>query len=129
MLPLNPYGIYLKDNQAICIQCFNNYVAAEDYLNHLQSFETRVLRTNERAGAFSVSLKTDPQNMDLNLANTLFKGLSLSEIEQMIGFPKSFGSFDYGIEAGKYPVCLSIEFYNSQGFAPPGALIRGWFQI
>ncbi|MDR6785159.1 hypothetical protein ABIE26_003857 [Pedobacter africanus] len=101
-LPLNPYGIYLKDKQAICIQCFNNYIIAEDYLNNLKTFEAKVSRTNKLTDAFFASLKADPQNIDLNLANTLFKGFSLSEIEQMIGLPKSFGSFDYGVEAGNW---------------------------
>jgi len=115
VLPLNPYGIYLNNEQAICVQCFNSYVAAEHYLNNLGSFETRVSRMKERACALAVSLKTNRQNIDLNLANGLFKDLSLSEIEQMIGLPKDFGSFDYGVEAGKWKLSdflVEIWFKN-----------------
>lgn len=115
MLPLNPYGIYLNKEKAICIQCFNNYIASEDYLDNLKSFETRVSRTNEQAYTLAVWLKTNHQIIDLNLANGLFKGLSLSEIEQMIGLPKNFGSFDYGIEVGKWKLSnflVEIWFKN-----------------
>lgn len=115
ILPLNPYGIYLNHEQAICIQCFNNYIISENCLNNLKSFETRVSKVNEQAEALAVSLKTNHQNIDLNLANELFKGLSLSEIEQMIGLPKHFGSFDYGLEAGKWKLSnflVEIWFKN-----------------
>ncbi|QIL37909.1 hypothetical protein G7074_00580 [Pedobacter sp. HDW13] len=101
-LPLNPYGIYLNNKQAICIQCFNDYINTKDYLDNLEIFETRVSRTNKLADNFSASLKTYGQNIDIDLINKLFKDLSLAEIEQMVGFPKSFGSFDYGIEAGRW---------------------------
>lgn len=114
-LPLNPYGIYLNNEQAVCIGCFNNYIAAEEYLDNLGAFESRILQANKLTEDFSASLKANHHNIDLDLANKLFKGLSLAEIEQMIGLPKSFGSFDYGIEAGnwrleKFPI--EIWFKN-----------------
>lgn len=115
VLPLNPYGIYLNNEQAICIQCFNIYVVTEDYANNLKSFETRVSKMNEQANALSDSLKATPQNIDLIQLNGLFKGLTLSEIEQMIGFPQQFGSFDHGVEAGKWKLnnfLIEIWFKN-----------------
>jgi hypothetical protein len=115
VLPLNPYGAYLNHEQAICITCFNNYISSKDYLNNLKSFEERVSRMNQQADLFTASLKTNPQNIDLDLADKLFKELTLSEIEQMIGFPQQFGSFDYGIEAGKWKLnnfLIEIWFKN-----------------
>lgn len=115
VLPLNPYGIYLNDKQAICIQCFNNYINTEDYLANLVIFEARVLRTNKLVDDFSSSLNVDGQNIDIGQIDKLFKDLSLAEIEQMAGFPKSFGSFDYGIEAGRWKLenlLVEIWFKN-----------------
>ena len=114
-LPLNPYGIYLKDKQAICIQCFNQYVSDEDYLNNLRIFEARVSSANDLADTLCTSLKNSPQNINIDMVNQLFKGLSLTEIEQMIGLPENFGSFDYGIEAGKWHLSnflIEIWFKN-----------------
>ncbi|MFA4867892.1 MAG: hypothetical protein WC623_06835 [Pedobacter sp.] len=108
LLPLNPYGVYLNHEQAICITCFNNYISSKDYLNNLKSFEARVSRMNEQADLLTASLTNNPKNIDLNLANQLFKELTLTEIEQMIGFPKHFGSFDYGIEAGTWKLNNSL---------------------
>ncbi|MNY44275.1 hypothetical protein D3C86_1792890 [compost metagenome] len=70
---------------------------------------------NQQADLFTASLKTNPQNIDLDLADKLFKDLTLSQIEQMIGFPQQFGSFDYGIEAGKWKLnnfLIEIWFKN-----------------
>ncbi|MNQ77755.1 hypothetical protein D3C85_926430 [compost metagenome] len=114
-LQLNPYGIYLNNKEAICIGCFNNYIAAEEYSDNLATFETRVLQANKLAEDFFASLIANRHNIDLDLANRLFKGLSLAEIEQMIGLPKSFGSFDYGIEAGNWKLenfLIEIWFKN-----------------
>ncbi|MEQ7801843.1 hypothetical protein ABDJ41_18755 [Pedobacter sp. ASV1-7] len=115
VLPLNPYGVYLSHEQAICITCFNNYISSKDYLKNLKSFETRVSKIIEQADLLATSLKTNPQHIDLDLANKLFKELTLSEIEQMIGVPQQFGSFDYGIEAGKWKLnnfLIEIWFKN-----------------
>lgn len=101
-LPLNPYGIYLNLEQAICIQCFNHYISAKDHLHNLELFEAKVLRVNKLADDFTTLLKNTPQHIDLDLANGLFMGLSLAEIEQMIGLPQNFGSFDFGVEAGTW---------------------------
>jgi hypothetical protein len=51
----------------------------------------------------------------LNLADGLLKGLSFSAIEEMIGFPKDFGSFIMGDESGKWKLnnfLVEIWFKN-----------------
>ncbi|WP_448633989.1 hypothetical protein [Pedobacter panaciterrae] len=114
-LPLNPYGIYLNLEQAICIQCFNHYISAKDHLHQLALFEAKVLRVNKLADDFMALLKNDPPQIDLDLANRLFIGLSLAETEQMIGLPQNFGSFDFGVEAGTWKVSnfrMEIWFKN-----------------
>jgi len=114
-LPLNPYGIYLNYEQAICTQCFSDYISAENYLHNYKSFEAKVLLKNELLAAFSSSLNKNSRNIDLDLANQLFTGLSLAEIEQMIGLPANLGSFDHGIEAGNWKLInfrIEIWFKN-----------------
>ncbi|EDM34212.1 hypothetical protein PBAL39_17294 [Pedobacter sp. BAL39] len=114
-LPLHPYSTYVNGKARICTICFNNYISADDYMDHLNAYEIKVLHTNKLVDMLSVSLKNDQNHIELDLVSSLFQGLSLLEIEQLIGNPKSFGSFDHGVEAGCWKlghVVVELWFKN-----------------
>jgi len=99
-LPLNPYSTYVNGKACICTSCFNKYISADDYLDQLSAYESKVVHTNKLVELLYASLKKDQHHIELDLVNSLFEGLSRLEIEQLIGLPKTFGSFDHGVEAG-----------------------------
>lgn len=101
--PLHNCGALARDAIAVCCRCLHLYVTAGDYVESLARFKASVENANRCAQALAARVNSG-QAIDEKTLGALVTGLQLSEVEFYLGPPKDLGSFDHGLELGKWVV-------------------------